>query len=434
MLAIKYIIQQVQILCYVVFRGILMKNKNNQIKLACYTANITMSAVIILPPLLFADFRQLYNISFAQLGLLVLINFIAQMLIDLIFTFFSHKFNINATVKSIPFIAIAGFLLYALFPMFAPNFAYVGLVMGTIIFASASGLAEVLISPVIAALPADNPEREMSKLHSMYAWGVVGVTVFSTLLLNFLSAENWYALVLLMLFVPSVCALLFLGVKLPEMKTHKASSGVFKLFKNKSMIFCFALIFFGGASENIISQWSSSYLEQNLQLPKIWGDILGVALFATMLGIGRTLYAHKGKNILNTMLFGAVGAVICYVLLIFVNLPIIGLFACAFSGYCVAMLWPGSLIIVQEKVPGGGVAMFALMASGGDLGSAIAPQLVGFVADITLAFAPITNLGNALGFTQEQMALKSGLLIALIFPVMASVLLFVNYTKTRKKI
>ncbi len=55
-----------------------------------------------------------------------------------------------------------------------------GLVIGTVIFSASSELAEVLISPVIAAIPSDNPEREMSKLHSIYAWGVVGIVIVST--------------------------------------------------------------------------------------------------------------------------------------------------------------------------------------------------------------------------------------------------------------
>ena len=46
-----------------------------------------------------------------------------------------------------------------------------------------------------------------------------------------------------------------------------------------------------------MSQWSSSYLEQSFQIPKVWGDVLGVALFAVMLGLGRTLFSlSMGKT------------------------------------------------------------------------------------------------------------------------------------------
>ena len=56
---------------------------------------------------------------------------------------------------------------------------------------AASGLAEVLISPVIAAIPAEDPDREMSKLHSVYAWGVVAVIPLFTLFLLGFGSENW---------------------------------------------------------------------------------------------------------------------------------------------------------------------------------------------------------------------------------------------------
>ena len=142
-----------------------------------------MAIVGNLSPLLFITLQGLYDISYTLLGLLVLINFSTQLLVDLIFSFFSHRFNIPAAVKATPILTIIGLLVYALFPFAFENHVYVGLVIGTIIFSAASGFSEVLISPVIAALPAKNPEREMSKLHSIYAWGVVGVVLFATVFL-----------------------------------------------------------------------------------------------------------------------------------------------------------------------------------------------------------------------------------------------------------
>ena len=42
-----------------------------------------------------------------------------------------------------------------------------------------------------------------------------------------------------------------------------------------------------------------AYLEQAMRLPKVYGDLFGAALFAVMLGTGRTLYSKYGKNIHN---------------------------------------------------------------------------------------------------------------------------------------
>ena len=84
-----------------------------RLKWACYTANMTMSVVTNLSPVLFLTFRTLYGISYSLLGLLVLINFCTQLGIDLVFSFFSHKFNIPKTVRLMPILAAVGLLLYA---------------------------------------------------------------------------------------------------------------------------------------------------------------------------------------------------------------------------------------------------------------------------------------------------------------------------------
>ncbi len=150
-------------------------------KKACYLTGITMAISSNLSPLLFLTFRDMYGLSYTLLGLLVVINFFTQLAIDLIFTFLTKYFNIHKTVKLTPFIVFVGLILYAILPMLFPDTAFLWIVLGTVIFSVASGLSEVLISPVIAAIPSKNPEREMSKLHSMYAWGVVGVVIVSTL-------------------------------------------------------------------------------------------------------------------------------------------------------------------------------------------------------------------------------------------------------------
>ena len=53
-----------------------MQTSTKRLKLACYSANVTMSVVGNLSPVLFLTFRTLYGISYSLLGLLVLVNFI----------------------------------------------------------------------------------------------------------------------------------------------------------------------------------------------------------------------------------------------------------------------------------------------------------------------------------------------------------------------
>lgn len=390
-----------------------------RVKAACYMTNISMSVVGNLSPLLFLTFHTQYGISYSLLGLLVLLNFFTQLGVDLIFSFFSHRFNIEATVKITPVITVIGLGVFAILPWLFPAHAYLGIVIGTLIFSASSGLCEVLISPTIAAIPAENPEHEMSKLHSIYAWGVVGAVALATLFLTFVGSEYWHILALLFSIVPLSAAVLYFKAEMPKMETPERTSGALHLMKNKALWLCVFAIFLGGAAECTMAQWASGYLEMALGIPKLWGDIFGVALFAATLGLGRSLYAKIGKNVEKVLLFGAIGAALCYLIAALSPLPIPGLLACALTGLCVSMLWPGSLIIGSDRFPAGGVFIFALMAAGGDLGASVGPQLVGVVTDAVAASAKALTLAERLGIGAEQLGMRIGMLVGALFPLFA---------------
>ncbi len=407
-----------------------MSRNDKRVKYGCYFGNMSMSVIGNLPPLLFLTFRTTYGISYSLLGLLILINFFTQLIVDLIFSFFSHKFNISKTVKMMPVLTIVGFLIFTLSPWLFPDSVYVGLAIGTVIFSASSGLAEVLISPVIAALPAEDPDREMSKLHSVYAWGVVGVVIISTVFLYIFSAQNWQWLAIIFMTVPLMSLLLLCGAKLPEMETPKRVSGAVQYLKNGGVWLCVFGIFLGGASEITMAQWSSSYLEYALGIPKVWGDVLGVAMFGVMLGFGRTMYSKIGKNIERVLLACGIGATLCYLVAAVSPVPVIGLVACAMTGLCTSMLWPGSLIVASGRFPAGGVFIYALMAAGGDMGASIAPQLVGVITDSAIANPWVMDIAGNLGILPEQMGMKLGMLAGMVFPLV-SIPIYTYLVKTK---
>jgi len=163
-----------------------------------------MSSVFSLPPILFMTFREMYGISYTLLGTLVLVNFCTQLAIDLIFTFFTKYFSVKKTVRLMPLLTAAGLVIYASAPVLFPGHVYLGLLLGTVVFSVAAGLCEVLLSPVVAAIPSDNPDRDMSMLHSLYAWGVVSVVVISTLFLKLFGNHNWRYLVYFMALFPLI--------------------------------------------------------------------------------------------------------------------------------------------------------------------------------------------------------------------------------------
>ncbi len=409
-----------------------MEKSYKQLKLACYTTNIAMSIVANLSPILFLTFHNLYGISYSLLGSLVLINFVTQLGIDLIFSFFSHKFNIPKVVKITPLLTVLGLVLYAILPMIFPQNAYIGLVIGTIIFSASGGFAEVLISPTIAAIPSPDPDKELSKLHSVYAWGVVPVIIISTLYILIFGQQNWQWLSLGFSIVPLISFLLFMKSEIPPMETPEKVSGVLQMFRNKGLWLMVAAIFLGGAAECIMAQWSSGYIEQALGIPKILGDVFGVAIFSVMLGLGRTLYAKKGKKIGNVLFLGAVGATICYLVAAITDIALLGLVACAFTGLCVSMLWPGSLIVASDRFPTGGVFIFAMMAAGGDLGAAAGPQLIGVITDFVIENPTFVTLANDLSMVPEQLGMKAGMLVGMLFPLLA-IPVYLTIKKNRKE-
>ena len=80
------------------------------------------------------------------------------------------------------------------------------------------------------------------------------------------------------------------------------------------------------------------------------------------------------------------------------------------------MLWPGTLIAASDRIPTGGVFVYAVMAAGGDLGASLGPQMVGAIAD-TLSLN--TELAASLSMTPDELGLRAGILIGALFPAIA---------------
>ena len=116
-------------------------------------------------------------------------------------------------------------------------------------------------------------------------------------------------------------------------------------------------------------------------------------------------------------------AAVCYLTAGISPSPIPAFLACVLTGLFTAMLWPGTLILMEENIPGVGVTAFALMAAGGDLGASVAPQLMGIVIDNVSASPWAAELALTYGLTSEQVGLKTGMLISSIFPILGSLLL-----------
>lgn len=403
-------------------------------KYACYVNYLIGACVFTLPPMLFVAFHETYCISYTLLGTLVLTNFCTQFLIDLVFTIFGKKFNLSLTLKIMPMLVTAGFFVYALIPMLAPQHAYIGLLIGTILFSVSAGLSEVLLSAVIAALPSDNPERDMSALHSLYGYGVVTTVVLSSIYLKVFGTANWMYLAMFWGIMQIIPCVMFFFAPIPNMDLHNEETKKTDKKRYFGIALCFLCIFLGSAAENSMTNWISSFMESALQIPKAVGDLLGLMVFAILLALTRTWYAKYGKDISTVLLIGMIGASVCYVTAGLCPYPIVSMIACILVGIFSSMLWPGTLILMEEKYPGLGVVAYAIMAAGGDFGASVAPQMIGIVVDNVAVSSWALEMSSTIGITAEQIGMKTGILSASIFPILGIFLLIFmkHYFKKEK--
>ena len=367
---------------------------------ASYVGYITQAIVNNLAPLLFLTFASTFDLSLAQITMITTINFMTQLLVDLICVKVVDKVGYRPSVIFAHVCAVLGLVGMAVLPDLFGN-AYTGLIAAVILYAIGGGIIEVLISPIVEACPTKKKEAAMSLLHSFYCWGHVGVVLLSTVFFAVFGVDNWRILACLFALVPLCNIFYFKLVPIyPIVEEHeKLAFG--ELLKKRSFWLLIVMMVCAGASEQAMSQWASAFAEAGLKVSKTMGDLLGPCAFAVCMGLARAIYGKYSEQIpLKKMMVGsAVLCIVCYLVAVFGGHPVIGLIGCAVCGFSVGIFWPGTFSVAAWKLPGGGTAMYALMALAGDLGCSSGPTVVGMVAD------------------RMNGDLRSGILVAIAFPV-----------------
>lgn len=367
---------------------------------ACYIGYITQAAVNNFAPLLFAVFQKSFELSVAQIGFLVAYNFAVQAVVDFLAAGFVDRIGVRRCTVCAHFLAAAGLILMGILP-FALNNSYAGLLAVSTLCAAGGGLIEVLISPIIESLPSDNKSAGMSLLHSFYCWGHAGIILVSTLYFNIFGIENWQYLSFVWALVPFLNAFAFIKCPLRPFVQEGKAAGIKKLAGQKLFILFLIMILCSGAAEQAISQWTSYFAQNGLNISKTAGDLIGVCLFALLMGTSRALYVKISEKI-SLKKFIALCALLCtagYLAAVFSPIPLLSLLACGICGFSVGIMWPGVYSLAAEAFPSGGTAMFAMLALAGDIGCSAGPALVGQVS-------------------QSSGSLRTGILCAAIFPLL----------------
>lgn len=367
---------------------------------ACFMGYVTQAIVNNFAPLLFVTFKTSYGIDIWQITLLITINFIVQLIIDLLSAKFVDKLGYRFCAIAAHVCAAAGLIMMAIAPLITKN-VFAGLAAAVVVYAVGGGLIEVIVSPIIEACPTKNKERTMSVLHSFYCWGYMGVVLISTVFFALFGIEKWFIMACVWAVVPIVNIVLFSVTPIYSLNDGGVKGkGINKLLREGSFWLFMLMMLCAGAAEQTVTQWASAFAEQSLGVGKVLGDLLGPMTFALAMGAARLIFGLFGGKI-KLNVFMTVSSALCaasYLCLSLTAAPAAGLAGCALCGFSVGIMWPGTYSKAASYIKGGGTTLFALLALGGDIGCTVGPGLAGAVSDMTG--------GN----------LKAGILAAVVFP------------------
>ncbi len=351
---------------------------------ACFVGYIVQAIVNNFVPLLFLTFQSAYGIPLSSITLLITFNFTVQLMVDLLSPRFIDRVGYRAAVVLAHIMAAAGLIGLAVLPDLLPS-PFAGLVVSVLIYAVGGGLLEVLVSPIVEACPTDNKESAMSLLHSFYCWGSVGVVLLSTLFFTAFGTQRWKIMALLWAIVPIVNCVIFARVPIYSLlEEGEKGLSMKELLSRRTFWLALVLMICAGASEQAVSQWTSTFAESGLQVSKTLGDLCGPMFFAILMGTARALYGKYGARIdlIRAMKLSAGLCVVSYLVISLSPWPMLSLLGCGVCGFSVGILWPGTFSMTARLLPRGGTLLFALLALGGDIGCSAGPTVVGMLSSL----------------------------------------------------
>ncbi len=390
-----------------------MKNNYRKTIYACFIGYIVQAVVNSFVPLLFVTFQKSYGIPLTQITLLITINFVIQLLIDMLSAGFIDKIGYRASVLIAHICAAAGIGMLTFLPDLCPT-PFIGILISVIVYAVGGGLLEVLVSPIVEACPTDNKESTMSLLHSFYCWGCTGVVLISTIFFSIWGTQNWKVLALLWMLLPIGNIFLFAKAPIYSLQEDGEKGMSFaQLAREKLFWMLMLMMMCAGAAEQSVSQWASTFAEEGLGITKTLGDLVGPMAFSILMGLSRVIYGKYGEkmDLDRFMKYSLVLCVASYLCISLVPIPMVEMIGCAICGFSVGILWPGTFSKAAASLKRGGTVLFAMLALAGDLGCSGGPTLVGFVSGI---------FGNNM---------RIGIFAAMIFPV----LMLVSLLAAKKK-
>ena len=351
-------------------------------KIAGYVGFFVQAIVNNFLPILFIVFQNVYNLSYEKLGRLMVFNFATQMAVDLVTPKIVEKIGYRKSAILSQVLAGLGLALLGLLPNIMSN-TYLAIIVCIMIYATGSGLTEVILSPMIEMLPTGNKSGNMAVLHSFYCWGQAVTIIVTSLLVIAFGFLNWVYIPLIWSVIPFVNAISFSKVPIVEPSPDQKQSTFLELIKSKKFIVYMIMMLCAGASEIAMAEWASIFAQNALGVSKFVGDLAGPCAFALLMGSGRVIYALFSKKVSFTKLIIALNVLctVCYLTVAICKIPFVALIFCALCGFSVSISWPGIYSAGARSFKRGGAVMFSVFAMCGDTGCCLGPWIIGLLAD-----------------------------------------------------
>lgn len=255
------------------------RNNYNQTVRAASVGYIVQAMINTFAPLLFVTFQNSYHVSLAQVSMLILVNFAAQIMLDIFASCFADRIGYRKCVIAAHILSAAGTAGLAFLPELFHD-PFTGLVLAVVIYGAGGGLTEVLLTPIVQACPIKEKDKAVSMLHSFYCWGSVIVIGLSTVFFKAAGIDNWKLLAVLWALLPIANAVYFAFVPVYELVPGQEKMHFAELAGSKVFWLLMLFMFCAGACEMAIAQWASNFAEEGLHVSKEIGDLAGPCMFA----------------------------------------------------------------------------------------------------------------------------------------------------------
>lgn len=261
---------------------------------------------------------------------------------------------------------------------FAPSYAT--LMAALFFLGMGSGILDMVLSPIVAALHPERRTSAMNWLHSYYCVGAAFTILAGTLALRL--GFGWRECCLLLLALPVTLVAAMAPLQFPELVGESGRLPLTALLRRHWFLIALAAIFLGGATELGMAQWLPAYAEISLNYPA-WMGGTALLLFSVAMAAGRIVAGTLGHTLdpFVIMAWACGLTVILFLAASFAPIAWVALACAVLAGFTGSCLWPTLLAVTSDRFPDGGASMFGALAALGNAGGIFMPWLVGIVAD-----------------------------------------------------